>query len=138
MRRSCRAISKPAIICYIVIAGGSGRLAQLGERCVRNAEVGGSIPPSSTNFPPAFPRLNRDAPSPSRIPASVPMIPILARLGEFGSELRCLYQGLPRGTCSPVCWATPVGQTIAFRGLSCLAGSDDRRQKAIVCPTMLL
>jgi hypothetical protein len=27
----------------------SGRLAQLGERCVRNAEVGGSIPPSSTN-----------------------------------------------------------------------------------------
>ena len=25
-----------------------GRLAQLGERCVRNAEVGGSIPPSST------------------------------------------------------------------------------------------
>ena len=29
----------------------SGRLAQLGERCVRNAEVGGSIPPSSTNFP---------------------------------------------------------------------------------------
>jgi hypothetical protein len=28
----------------------SGRLAQLGERCVRNAEVGGSIPPPSTNF----------------------------------------------------------------------------------------
>src|ERR1700691_4656190 len=27
-----------------------GRLAQLGERCVRNAEVGGSIPPSSTNI----------------------------------------------------------------------------------------
>src|ERR1700675_3765028 len=26
-----------------------GRLAQLGERCVRNAEVGGSIPPPSTN-----------------------------------------------------------------------------------------
>jgi hypothetical protein len=26
----------------------SGRLAQLGERCVRNAEVGGSIPPPST------------------------------------------------------------------------------------------
>jgi hypothetical protein len=25
-----------------------GRLAQLGERCVRNAEVGGSIPPPST------------------------------------------------------------------------------------------
>ena len=32
----------------IVIAGWRGRLAQLGERCVRNAEVGGSIPPSST------------------------------------------------------------------------------------------
>src|ERR1017187_2861944 len=29
-----------------------GRLAQLGERCVRNAEVGGSIPPSSTKLPP--------------------------------------------------------------------------------------
>ena len=28
-----------------------GRLAQLGERCVRNAEVGGSIPPPSTNSP---------------------------------------------------------------------------------------
>src|ERR1019366_3928297 len=30
-----------------------------------------------------------------------------------------------------------VGQTIAFRGLSCLAKSrlSDRRQKAIVCPT---
>ena len=27
-----------------------GRLAQLGERCVRNAEVGGSIPPPSTKF----------------------------------------------------------------------------------------
>ena len=27
----------------------SGRLAQLGERRVRNAEVGGSIPPPSTN-----------------------------------------------------------------------------------------
>src|ERR1051325_5238086 len=27
-----------------------GRLAQLGERCVRNAEVGGSIPPPSTNL----------------------------------------------------------------------------------------
>src|SRR3977135_2508015 len=26
-----------------------GPLAQLGERCVRNAEVGGSIPPRSTN-----------------------------------------------------------------------------------------
>src|SRR5260370_34354472 len=32
-----------------------GRLAQLGERCVRNAEVGGSIPPSSTNFLPVIP-----------------------------------------------------------------------------------
>ena len=29
-----------------------GRLAQLGERCVRNAEVGGSIPPPSTKFNP--------------------------------------------------------------------------------------
>ena len=28
----------------------SGRLAQLGERCVRNAEVGGSIPPPSTKL----------------------------------------------------------------------------------------
>src|ERR1039458_304403 len=28
--------------------GPRGRLAQLGERCVRNAEVGGSSPPSST------------------------------------------------------------------------------------------
>src|SRR3981081_4303863 len=28
-----------------------GRLAQLGERCVRNAEAGGSIPPPSTKFP---------------------------------------------------------------------------------------
>ena len=27
----------------------SGRLAQLGERRVRNAEAGGSIPPPSTN-----------------------------------------------------------------------------------------
>jgi hypothetical protein len=27
-----------------------GRLAQLGERCVRNAEVGGSIPPPSTKL----------------------------------------------------------------------------------------
>ena len=27
-----------------------GRLAQLGERCVRNAEVGGSIPPPSTKI----------------------------------------------------------------------------------------
>ncbi len=36
-----------------------GRLAQLGERRVRNAEVGGSIPPTSTNitlgpFPAAY------------------------------------------------------------------------------------
>ena len=30
--------------------GPRGRLAQLGERCVRNAEVGGSIPPSSTKL----------------------------------------------------------------------------------------
>src|SRR5687768_1750567 len=30
----------------------SGRLAQLGERCVRNAEVRGSIPLPSTNQPP--------------------------------------------------------------------------------------
>ncbi len=29
----------------------NGRLAQLGERCVRNAEVRGSIPLPSTNFP---------------------------------------------------------------------------------------
>ena len=29
-----------------------GDIAQLGERCVRNAEVGGSSPPISTNFPP--------------------------------------------------------------------------------------
>ena len=29
-----------------------GRLAQLGERCVRNAEVGGSIPPPSTKLKP--------------------------------------------------------------------------------------
>ena len=28
----------------------SGAIAQLGERCNRTAEVGGSIPPSSTKF----------------------------------------------------------------------------------------
>ena len=31
-----------------------GRLAQLGERGVRNAEVGGSSPLPSTNLPPDF------------------------------------------------------------------------------------
>ena len=35
----------------IHIQSGPGRLAQLGERCVRNAEVRGSIPLPSTNFP---------------------------------------------------------------------------------------
>src|SRR5271169_3195568 len=51
MRPTCRLIfTRP--IWYIVMVPGSGRLAQLGERCVRNAEVGGSIPPSSTKSPP--------------------------------------------------------------------------------------
>ena len=31
-----------------------GAIAQLGERVVRNDEVGGSIPPGSTNFPSKF------------------------------------------------------------------------------------
>ena len=39
--------SSEAVALYLL----QGRLAQLGERCVRNAEVGGSIPPSSTNQP---------------------------------------------------------------------------------------
>lgn len=34
--------------------GGRGRLAQLGERHVRNVEVVGSIPTPSTNFHPAL------------------------------------------------------------------------------------
>jgi hypothetical protein len=42
------------IICQRFRAQGNrGRLAQLGERRVRNAEAGGSIPPPSTNDPAA-------------------------------------------------------------------------------------
>src|SRR3954453_13552484 len=44
--RACRLLFRPA----------HGAIAQLGERVVRNDEVGGSIPPGSTNFlPAAFP-----------------------------------------------------------------------------------
>ena len=37
-----------------------GAIAQLGERVVRNDEVGGSIPPGSTNPPPDIPLTNLD------------------------------------------------------------------------------
>ena len=42
--RSCLLICHK-LIWYIVVVQTRGRLAQLGERCVRNAEVGGSTPP---------------------------------------------------------------------------------------------
>ncbi len=35
---------------WIADAGSNGVVAQLGERCVRNAEVGGSTPLDSTSF----------------------------------------------------------------------------------------
>jgi hypothetical protein len=34
----------------VLYLSGRGRLAQLGERIVRNDEAGGSNPPPSTNF----------------------------------------------------------------------------------------
>ena len=41
-----------------------GAIAQLGERVVRNDEVGGSIPPGSTNIPDHLPVTNSPAPLP--------------------------------------------------------------------------
>jgi hypothetical protein len=35
---------------YFCKGGGDGAIAQLGERIVRNDEVGGSIPPGSTSL----------------------------------------------------------------------------------------
>ena len=46
----CNAIADRAAVLNWRCIEPRGRLAQLGERCVRNAEVGGSIPPPSTNF----------------------------------------------------------------------------------------
>src|SRR5689334_10590505 len=50
MRERCRVISIP-VICYIVMSPEDGRVAQLGERCVRNAEAGSSTLPTSTTPP---------------------------------------------------------------------------------------
>ena len=99
----------PGSICYIVIVGKSGRLAQLGERCVRNAEVGGSIPPPSTNFPllssrpkklvrvcedipwqptTPGPASEKTAPhsKPARTPVKRPLIMAFTRFGLAGRE----------------------------------------------------
>src|SRR3954470_16244347 len=49
-----RIVNDRIVACFFGAAHGA--IAQLGERIVRNSEVGGSIPPGSTNFlPAAFP-----------------------------------------------------------------------------------
>jgi hypothetical protein len=56
---------------YVCEVANGGAIAQLGERVVRNDEVGGSIPPGSTSFRSLrLPRLGK--PSPPRSPLTSP------------------------------------------------------------------
>ena len=51
-----------------------GAIAQLGERLVRNEEVGGSIPPGSTIRPPASPSDQAGLPRPSPVAISIGIV----------------------------------------------------------------
>ncbi len=44
-------VNGPHFVRRAIWPADQGAIAQLGERVVRNDEVGGSIPPGSTNFP---------------------------------------------------------------------------------------
>src|SRR5512140_582569 len=72
--------------------GRDGAIAQLGERVVRNDEVGGSIPPGSTTLLTCF-----------GLPAAQPcnaegrsVVPGVTRLGEDGPVTENLFPRKPR------------------------------------------
>src|ERR1039457_702959 len=102
---SCPLRSRSAIMIYCSCRiGPRGRLAQLGERCVRNAEVGGSSPPPPPNSPVVGQRRALQ-------PAS-----------QAGFSPRLAGSGVHCATCPPVCSraslernAHPLHQPTPFR-----------------------
>ena len=64
---------------YPIRGGRDGAIAQLGERVVRNDEVGGSIPPGSTTLRPAGYAWRSHA-----VPEERSVVPGVALLGEDG------------------------------------------------------
>src|SRR5216684_192432 len=74
-----------------VKGGRDGAIAQLGERVVRNDEVGGSIPPGSTTLRPSGYAWRSHAPKKRSVPG-------VAHLGEDGLKQLAL---LPRKSRRP-------------------------------------
>jgi hypothetical protein len=74
-------MAQPLAAALTVCSGHPGAIAQLGERVVRNDEVGGSIPPGSTTLRPlGYAWRSRAEPEGRSV------VPGVAHLGEDGLE----------------------------------------------------